>query len=100
MSNNLFVPQSTLDAWSDAGIVEVTAEALTIVAEKRTYRLTPAVRFLRVEGQASDPHGLLLRVKTEAALKQMGAEHLLTSVILGDVAYTVTPGFLAVAGSR
>ncbi|EDM73512.1 hypothetical protein PPSIR1_08376, partial [Plesiocystis pacifica SIR-1] len=36
-------------------------------------------------------------VKTSQELSQMGADHYETSVVLGDYAYTVKPGFVATA---
>lgn len=100
MADHLFVPQTTLDAWSDQGKIDVDGVQLTILAEKKSYQLTPAVRFVRVvDGASADPHGLIKKVKTEAALKQMGAEHMADSVILGEIAYEVQQGFLAAAGA-
>ena len=49
--------------------------------------------FRREAGE--DAAGLLQKVKTTDALKQMGAEHYMESVILGEVAYQVQQGFLA-----
>src|SRR5258708_30718888 len=46
-----------------------------------------------------DTVGLLQKVKTTDALKQMGAEHYMESVILGEVAYQVQQGFLADANA-
>src|SRR2546428_13671959 len=46
-----------------------------------------------------DNAGLLAKVKTTDALKQMGAEHYMESVILGDNAYQVQQGFLADANA-
>ena len=47
-------------------------------------------------GGSGDPHGLLGRVKETASLAAMGAEHYMDSVLLGDSAYKVTPGFTGV----
>src|SRR5438046_9029258 len=46
-----------------------------------------------------DNAGLLAKVKTTDALKQMGAEHYMESVILGETAYQVQQGFLADANA-
>jgi hypothetical protein len=43
----------------------------------------------------NDTAKLLGKVKTLDALKQMGAEHYMQSVILGESAYKVQQGFLA-----
>jgi hypothetical protein len=95
----LFVPQSILDAWSDQGKIELDGTTLMLPSEKRSFQLTPAVRFIKLEVGDEDPHKLLKKVKTADALKELGAEHMDRSVILGDVAYEVEPGFLADAAA-
>jgi hypothetical protein len=96
MTGLLFVPQSQLDAWLEAGSVDVTAEGLHL-QEAATVApplpLEPSFRFLSLlEGE--DAVGLLGKVKSEAQLRDMGAEACGDSVLLGDVVYEVAPGFL------
>ena len=98
MTDYLFVPQSVLDQWSEKGRVELQGEVLVLLKEKKSFRLTSAVRFLKMEA-GEDVKGLLHKVKTLDALKQMGAEHYRDSVILGDSAYQVQQGFLADANA-
>jgi hypothetical protein len=90
----LFVPQSVLDKWSEQGRIQVDGNVLTILGENKNFALTSAVRFLKMEA-GDDTAGLLQKVKTTDALKAMGAEHYMESVILGDSAYQVQQGFLA-----
>jgi hypothetical protein len=98
MADYLFVPQSVLDRWSEQGKVQVEGHVLTILGENKAFALTAAVRFLKMEA-GDDVAGLLQKVKTQEALKQMGAEHYMESVILGDAAYQVQQGFLADANA-
>jgi len=98
MADYLFVPQTVLDKWSDKGRVEVDGHVLTLVKEKKSFQLTPAVRFLKMEA-GTDDKKLLQKVKTLDALKQMGAEHYGESVILAESAYQVQEGFLADANA-
>jgi 3-oxoacyl-ACP reductase-like protein len=98
MADYLFVPQSVLDRWSEQGRIEVDGNVLTILGEHKSFALTPAVRFLKMEA-GDDNAGLLAKVKTTDALKQMGAEHFQESVILGESAYQVQQGFLADANA-
>ena len=98
MADYLFVPQTVLDKWSEQGHVRVDGTVLTILGEERAFALTPAVRFLKMEA-GQDRSGLLQKVKTIDALKAMGAEHYLESVILGESAYQVQMGFLADANA-
>jgi len=100
MGGLLFVSQAILDTWASQGKIDFSGNVMTTVAGKsagRSYRLEPAVRFLQVAGADSDPNGLLRKVKSEAQLREAGAEVMGSSVILGDVAYEVEPGFLAEA---
>jgi hypothetical protein len=53
------------------------------------------VRFLKILGGEEDPHGLVHKVRSCAQLRDMGAEPVGDSCILGDLAYEVQPGFLA-----
>src|SRR5476651_2474786 len=98
MADYLFVPQSVLDRWSEQGKVAVEGNVLTILGENKDFSLTSAVRFIKMEA-GDDIAGLLQKVKTTDALKAMGAEHYMESVILGEVAYAVQQGFLADANA-
>jgi hypothetical protein len=98
MADYLFVPQSVLDKWSEQGRIQVDGNVLTILGEGKDFALTSAVRFMKMEA-GDDTVGLLQKVKTTDALKQMGAEHYMESVILGEVAYQVQQGFLADANA-
>jgi len=98
MADYLFVPQSVLARWSEQGRIEVDGNVLTILGEHKSFALTPAVRFIKMEA-GDDNAGLLAKVKTTDALKQMGAEHYMESVILGESAYQVQQGFLADANA-
>jgi hypothetical protein len=98
MADYLFVPQPTLDKWAERGRVELKGDVLTLVREKKSFKLTSAVRFLKLEA-GEDTAGLLNKVKTVDALKRMGGEQYLESVILGETAYKVQQGFLAEANA-
>jgi hypothetical protein len=98
MAGLLFVSQTMLDSWAGQGKIDFVGNVMTLLAGEgkgRSYGLDPAVRFLKVLGAEADPHALLHKVKSEAQLRELGAEHVEASVILGDVAYEVEPGFLA-----
>ena len=95
MENRVFFPQAALDEWIVEGTVLLDDGVLTMVDESRRYSLTEAVRILREVSGAGDGQGLLGRVKTRALLEQLGAEILETSMLLGQAAYDVEPGWLA-----
>jgi len=94
----LFASQVAIETWAEQKKIEFQGNVMTLVAGEgcgRSYALVPAVLFLKVVGGECDPNQLVAKVKTEAKLRELGAEHLETSVVLGDVAYEVQPGFLA-----
>src|SRR5712692_3211400 len=66
MADYLFVPQSVLDQWSEKGRVEVKGHVLILLREKKSFQLTSAVRFLKMEA-GEDLKGLLHKVKTLGA---------------------------------
>jgi hypothetical protein len=83
-----------LQQWTDQGKVRLDDATLTLVDEQRTVTLIPAVRFTRLIDDGDDPNRLIGKVKTRDQLVELGAEHYMDSVILGDVGYTVLEGFL------
>jgi len=93
MPGLLFVSQPTLDGWLEAGHADVTAEGLHLDGAP-PLALEPALRVVAlVEGR--DDAGLVGKVRTEAAIRAAGGEPYGDSLLLGDVVYTVEPGFLA-----
>jgi hypothetical protein len=98
MGGLLFVSQAMLDTWAGQGKIEFEGNVMTLLAGEgkgRSYALDPAVRFLKLLGADADPNGLLHKVKSVAQLRELGAEAVDDSCILGDVGYEVQPGFLA-----
>jgi hypothetical protein len=101
MSGLLFVSQAMLDSWAEQGKIGLVGDVMTLLAGDgagRSYALEPAVRFMRVLG-GEDRNALLHKVKSQAQLRELGAEPAGDSCILGDVAYEVEPGFLAEAAA-
>ncbi len=93
--NRVFFPQNALDQWLHEEKIELGETTLVIKAEGRKYRLIEAVRVLGEVTGAEDEHELVGRVKTVNFLTELGAELLGTSMILGELAYEVIPGFIA-----
>ncbi|HQR30262.1 MAG TPA: hypothetical protein PLL32_07620 [Anaeromyxobacteraceae bacterium] len=98
----LFVSQSLLDAWADQGRIDVDGQSIALASGEgrgRRYALEPAVRFLRVAGGGEDVERLVARVKTLAQIRERGGDAVARSVVLGEVAYEVEPGYLAEASA-
>ena len=90
----LFLPQTQLEEWALEDKADVKDGVLVVTGEEGVYPVTPAVHIVQlVTGE--DTHGLVTKVKTEAQLESLGAEQMADSVLLGDTAYEVVPGYVA-----
>lgn len=94
----IFVAQSLIDTWLNEGWILLDGELLRLSAggAPTSLFISPAVYFLNVDGSDDDPYQVVGCVKSSQELSQMAAEHYETSVIMGEQAYTVEPGFMAV----
>lgn len=95
----LFLPQTQLEEWALADKADLREGKLVVMAEGgTTFPLTPAVHFVQlVSGE--DAQGLVARVKTEEQLASLGAEQMADSVLVGDNAYEVVPGYVTEVGA-
>ena len=96
MKNRVFFPQAALDQWIVDGTVELQEGELSITSEGKRYRLAEAVRVLGEVSGAGDGHDLVGRVKARLYLEQLGAEIIQGSMLLGESAYDVEPGWLGI----
>jgi hypothetical protein len=94
MRNRVFFPQIALDEGLAETRVELRNDELTIKSENRKYRIIEGIRVLREVSGSADGHELIGKVKSKAFLVELGAEILESSMILGDNAYDVVPGFV------
>lgn len=94
MRNRVFFPQAALDEWLSDNHVDLKNDELLLKSEARRYRIIEAVRILREVTGSDDPNELVGRVKSCAFLNELGAEILESSMIIGDNAYDVVPGFV------
>ncbi|GEM_PF-1195862 len=93
----IFVSQNTIDRWLGNGGIVLDGDTLRLRGGPGIdLAIAPAVYFDQVEGRERDPYDIVGSVKSAQELARMGAEHYDTSVVLGDFAYTVKPGFVAV----
>jgi hypothetical protein len=93
-NNRVFFPQAALDHWISDGKVDLTGDELTIKPEARRYRILEAARIMREVTGLTDVNELVGKVKTLQHLSGLGADLLENSMVLGDNAYDVIPGFL------
>lgn len=94
----IFIAQSLVDGWLGEGWIQLDGELmrLSVQGGPASLFISPAVFFERADGDGGDPYQVVGCVKSSQELAQMGAEHFDHDVVLGDQAYTVEPGFVAV----
>jgi hypothetical protein len=95
MDNRVFFPQLAIDQWGIDGKVDLSQDELILLSEGRRYKVEESVRVVREVTGADDEHKLVGKVKPKAFLASLGAEILENSMILGDNAYDVVPGWTA-----
>ena len=92
----LYFSQSMLDSMVDAGKIKVDRSVLTMLAgNKPAFELKQAYRFVKTIDDAVDPSGLVGQIRSEAELKELGAEIYMDSIIYRDIAYQADPGYIA-----
>lgn len=91
----IYLSQELVDECMAVGRMELDGDFLRVGAAVALC-IEPAVFFETVDGGAVDAHGVIGCVKSSGELAEMGAEHYDRSVVVGDVAYTVRPGFLGI----
>src|SRR5262245_61297206 len=90
----VFLPQSTLEEWALDEKADLQDGKLVVPSEKGASDVTTAVHFVTlVSGE--DAQDLVGKVKTQAWLDGLGAEQLSGSVLLGESAWEVVPGYIA-----
>ena len=93
MQNQVFFPQMAVDQWGIDSKIEFTGTELIVLSEGRKYKVTECVHIVTEVTGANDPNKLIGKVKSVAALQELGAEILEGSMIMGDNAYDVVPGW-------
>jgi hypothetical protein len=93
MQNRVFFPQTAIDQWGVDGAIDLTASELILLADGRRYKIEEAVHVVAEVTGANDAQGLVGKVKAKAALDALGAEIMENSMIVGDNAYDIVPGW-------
>ena len=92
--NRVFFPQALLDTWIADERIDLTGDELLLRDEGRRFRITEAVHVVRDAADGGDQSHLIGKVKTRDQLSN--AEILENSMLIGDSAYDVVPGFVGV----
>jgi hypothetical protein len=89
----LFLPQRILEDWSSTEKADLSEGKLVVNDPKSSHPVSAGVHFVKLVS-GNDTNNLVGRVKSMTQLDELGAEHMADSVILGDTAYEVEPGYL------
>jgi hypothetical protein len=92
--NRIFVSSELVDRWLSAGTADLRGEKLEARGTGTSYLVEEAVHVTaEVTGSAEVPE-LVGRVRPLRDLSSLGAEILDRSMVIGDLAYDIVPGFL------
>jgi hypothetical protein len=97
MAAKVFISQGAVDGWVSSDLAELSGNALSFRGRPGALELVPASLFRRVSAGKEDPHSLVGKVLDEEAVLALGGETYMSSVLLGETAYDVEPGFLGVS---
>ncbi len=90
----IFLSQEALDSWISDGRADIQGDVLVDKVGGHTFQLREGVRFLSEVSGGADAEMLVGRVKDLSQLATMGGEYMSDSVVLGELAYQVQPGFV------
>ena len=94
-TTRLFFPQQALDRWLKRGTAQLARGRFTTRPERHHYRVFEAVRVLNEVSGGEDKFQLCGKVKPMVYVRELGAELLGDSMVLGDNAYEVVLGWVA-----
>jgi len=92
--SRIFLSQEALDSWISEGRADIQGDVLIDKVGGRRFQLLEGVRFLSEVSGGEDAEALVGRVKDLGQLAAMGGEYMSDSVVLGELAYEVQPGFV------
>ena len=95
-ASRLFVSQSVLDRWLSEGVAELSGDTLHVLPERHAFDLTTGVLFETEVTGAGDALGLIGKVKDVEQIAEMAGDYSQGTVIVGDLAYEVTDGFVGI----
>ncbi|MCX7943390.1 MAG: hypothetical protein N2746_02640 [Deltaproteobacteria bacterium] len=95
MSVIIFISQEQMEKYVNDGVADINGNDIVLRLEK-TYigNLEEAYYFLRNVVNPSDPRGMINRVFTKGEIKDLNADIMQNSVIIGEDVYDVEEGFV------
>ncbi len=92
--NRVFMSGALLDRWIAAGRVEFDGRELRVTDDAARFLVEEAAHVVAEVSGSGDTHGLLGAVQPLSVLAALGAEVLHRSMVIGELAYDVIPGYL------
>ena len=96
MAAKVFISQGAVDSWVSSDQAELSGSLLSFKGRPGALELAPASLFRRISAGKTDPHTLVGKVLDEEAILALGGETYMSSVLLGETAYDIEPGFVGV----
>jgi hypothetical protein len=96
MALKVFISQSAIDAWVSSDQAEIAGNLLSFRSRAGVLDLVPGSLFKRISAGQTDPHMLVGKVLDEEAILALGGETYMSSVLIGEIAYDIEPGFVGV----
>jgi hypothetical protein len=93
-ANRVFVSNSVFDGWVSAGGADLDGARLRARGTGASYAVEEAIHVVAEVSGGEDVSNLVGCVRKVTELAPMGAELLDRSMVIGDLAYDVVPGFL------
>lgn len=90
----VFISQAAIDAWVSSDQAEISGSVLSFRGRPGALTLVPAAFFRSVSGGKQDANALIGKVKDEESVLVLGGETYMSSVLIGETAYDIEPGFL------
>src|SRR5437764_13696427 len=94
LHDQMFVAQTTLESWLDSGKVDFDGRVVRLKSHEVAFDLESAVRFIAIIDGVQESN-LLGKVLPESRIKELGGEVLGDSVVFGEIAFQVRPGYIA-----
>jgi hypothetical protein len=92
--NRVFASNALFDRWVSAGSADLVGARLRTRATGESYAVEEAVHITAEVSGGGDASGLVGHVRKVSELLSLGAEILDRSMVVGDLAYDIVPGFL------
>ena len=91
----LFIPQEWIAQADMEGVIRIEGGVMTVASDGKQYGIEEALYVVSVEGGDPDAEDLLGKVITHEEVRQRGGEQVGESLIMGETAYRIEQGFVA-----